>query len=113
MLVNPSSLLQDLVFHRLKVFDNVSCTNSHGYDFISIDELQMAWIGHENQGIHFVCVYSVVVINMQMNFADGMDWTQGGIHFVCVYLVVDELRIAGGMDWTRRGIHSVLCIFSC
>ena len=48
---------------------------------------------------------------MQMNFADGMDWTQRGIHFVCVYLVVDELRIAGGMDWTRRGIHSVLCIF--
>ena len=50
---------------------------------------------------------------MQMNFADGMDWTQRGIHFVCVYLVVDELRIAGGMDWTQRGIHSVLCIFSC
>ena len=72
---------------------------------------------------------------MQMNFADGMDWTRRGIHFVCVYsvdelcrwhgldtkrytfrlvyLVIDELRIAGGMDWTRRGIHSVLCIFSC
>ena len=50
------TLLQ--VFHRLKVF--VSCPNSHGYDFISIDELQMAWIGHEDRGIHFVCVYSVV-----------------------------------------------------
>ena len=89
MLVNPSSLLQ--VFHRLKVF--VSYPNSHG----SSVSMNCRWQGLDTKiEVYILFVYIQllrVAINMQMNFADGMDWTRRGIHFVCVYSVVDELLL--------------------
>ena len=91
MLVNPSSLLQ--VFHRLKVF--VSCPNSHG----SSVSMNCRWQGLDTKiEVYILFVYIQLLTSgyqycMQMNFADGMDWTRRGIHFVCVYSVVDELLL--------------------